>query len=76
MAAGDAAAAWEALEAGRALSGLDLQTASLYIWAALAPLACGDLAAARRWADDVVSVTRGAVRRTRWPRAHVEDRAG
>ena len=35
------------------------QTASLYIWAALAPLACGDLAAARRWADDVVSATRG-----------------
>jgi DNA-binding CsgD family transcriptional regulator len=30
----------------------------LYIWAPLAPLACGDLAAARRWADDVVSATR------------------
>jgi hypothetical protein len=31
--------------------------APLYFWAALAPLACGDLTAARRWADDVVSVT-------------------
>jgi DNA-binding CsgD family transcriptional regulator len=29
----------------------------LYNFAALAPLACGDVAAARRWSDDVVSVT-------------------
>ena len=31
----------------------------------LAPLACGDLAAARRWADDVVSATRAGVWRPR-----------
>ena len=29
--------------------------AGIYTWAPLAPLTCGDLAAARRWADDVVS---------------------
>jgi predicted ATPase/class 3 adenylate cyclase/DNA-binding CsgD family transcriptional regulator len=57
LAAGDALAAWEAFEAGRELTAMYPQTAPLYIWAALAPLACGDLAAARRWADDVVSVT-------------------
>ena len=39
------------------------QTAPIYNWAALAPLACGDLTAARRWADDVVSATKG------WSRA-------
>lgn len=58
LAAGDATAAWQALEAGREITGMYVQLASLYIWAALAPLACGDLAAARRWADDVVSATR------------------
>jgi DNA-binding CsgD family transcriptional regulator len=31
--------------------------AGIYTWAPLAPLTCGDLAAARRWADDVVSST-------------------
>jgi DNA-binding CsgD family transcriptional regulator len=31
----------------------------MYIWAALAPLSSGDLGAARRWADEVVSATRG-----------------
>ncbi|WP_231983687.1 LuxR C-terminal-related transcriptional regulator [Mycobacterium sp. E2733] len=59
LAAGDAAAAWQAYEAARQCSGLDLQISSTYCWAPLAPLACGDLAAARRWADDVVAVTRG-----------------
>lgn len=58
LAAGEASAAWETLEAARELTGMYPQTAPLYIWAALAPLACGDLTAARRWADDVVSVTR------------------
>ena len=57
LAAGDATAAWEAYEAARELTGMYSQTAPLYTWAALAPLACGDVAAARRWADDVVSVT-------------------
>jgi predicted ATPase/class 3 adenylate cyclase/DNA-binding CsgD family transcriptional regulator len=59
LAAGDASAAWQAYEAARQCSGMDLQIAATYSWAALAPLACGDLAAARRWADDVVVATRG-----------------
>ena len=59
LAAGDAPAAWRAYETARQCSGLDAQIASTYCWAPLAPLACGDLAAARRWADDVVPVTRG-----------------
>lgn len=59
LAAGDAAAAWKAYEAARQCSGMDLQIAATYVWAALAPLACGDLAAARRWADDVVAATKG-----------------
>ena len=50
-------AAWEAFEAGRELTGMYYQAAGMYTWAGLAPLACGDLAAARRWADDVVSAT-------------------
>lgn len=32
---------------------------AIHLWAALAPLACGDIAAARRWADEVVSGTSG-----------------
>lgn len=59
LAAGDAAAAWEAHETSRKLTKLDPQLAPMHIFAALAPLACGDLGAARRWADDVVSATRG-----------------
>lgn len=59
LAAGDAAAAWQAYEAARQCSGLDPQVVSTYCWAPLAPLACGDLAAARRWADDVVPVAKG-----------------
>ena len=65
LAAGDASAAREAWEAARERTGMDPQMASIYIWAALAPLACGDLAAARRWADDVVSATTGWVWRSR-----------
>jgi predicted ATPase/DNA-binding CsgD family transcriptional regulator len=59
LAAGDAPAAWEAYEAARERTAMDPQLAAMHIWAALAPLACGDLAAARRWADDVVSTTKG-----------------
>jgi predicted ATPase/DNA-binding CsgD family transcriptional regulator len=58
LAAGDAFAAWEAYEAAREGTAMDPLTAGIYTWAPLAPLACGDLAAARRWADDVVAVTR------------------
>ena len=59
LAAGDATAAWEAFEAALNRSGMDLRIASTYNWAALAALACGDLSAARRWADDVVPATQG-----------------
>jgi predicted ATPase/class 3 adenylate cyclase/DNA-binding CsgD family transcriptional regulator len=57
LATGDAPAAWEAYEAARERTGLDPMTSGIHTWAPLAPLTCGDLAAARRWADDVVSVT-------------------
>jgi hypothetical protein len=48
LAAGDAAAAWEAYETARERTALDPKLAAMHNWAALAPLACGDLAAARR----------------------------
>jgi DNA-binding CsgD family transcriptional regulator len=57
LATGDAHAAWEAYEAARQRTAMDPMTSGIHTWAPLAPLACGDLAAARRWADDVVSVT-------------------
>jgi predicted ATPase/class 3 adenylate cyclase/DNA-binding NarL/FixJ family response regulator len=57
LAAGDASAAWEAYEVARERTTMDHLTAGIYTWAPLAPLTCGDLAAAGRWADDVVSVT-------------------
>lgn len=56
LAAGDADAAWKAHDATLEISGMG-QLASLLIWSALGPLGCGDLAAARRRADDVVSAT-------------------
>lgn len=58
LAAGNAAAAWEAFEAVREITGMHGQMVPLQIFAALAPMACGDLSAAGRWADDVVSATR------------------
>jgi DNA-binding CsgD family transcriptional regulator len=57
LVAGDASAAWDAYETARERTVMDPMTAGIYTWAPLAPLACGDLAAARRWADDVVSST-------------------
>ncbi|MDT5070340.1 MAG: hypothetical protein QOK02_6495 [Mycobacterium sp.] len=57
LTAGDVSAAWEAYEAARERTAMDPLTAGIYTWAPLAPLACGERAAARRWADDVVSVT-------------------
>jgi DNA-binding CsgD family transcriptional regulator len=59
LAAGDAPAAWETYEAAREYTAMDPQLVPMHIWAALAPLACDDLGAARRWADEVVSATRG-----------------
>ena len=57
LAAGDAAAAWESYETARERTEMAFLTAGIYTWAPLAPLACGDFTAARRWADDAVSVT-------------------
>ncbi len=57
MAAGDAAAARQAYEASHQRFGLQAGAGGLYCFAALAPLACGDLVVARRWADDAVSTT-------------------
>ncbi|WP_211697748.1 helix-turn-helix transcriptional regulator [Mycobacterium spongiae] len=60
LAAGDAVAAARACEEARQLTGLEPVTVGLYVWAALGPLGCGDLAAARRWANDVVQATQGS----------------
>jgi predicted ATPase/class 3 adenylate cyclase/DNA-binding CsgD family transcriptional regulator/predicted negative regulator of RcsB-dependent stress response len=58
-AAGDAAAACEAYEAALQHTPLTPQTVSTYVVTALPLLAVGDLAAARRQADDVVAVSTG-----------------
>lgn len=60
LAAGDARAAWRACEAAREHTGLGPLANGNYMWAALGPLGCGDLAAARRWADEVVQATMGS----------------
>ena len=73
LAAGDASGAWQTYEAAREYTAMDPMLAPMHIWAALAPLACGDLAAARRWADDVVSATKGWSLAAAWAsRARVE----
>ncbi len=59
LAAGDPSAARKAWEAARQRTGMDPQIAGTFNWAAVAALACGDLPAARRWADDVVAATNG-----------------
>ncbi|QUR69778.1 LuxR family transcriptional regulator [Mycobacterium spongiae] len=60
LAAGDAAAAWRAMETARERTGMAPPANGLYVWAALGPLGCGDLHAARRWADEVVQATEGS----------------
>ncbi|MDQ1435357.1 MAG: hypothetical protein QOF59_2173 [Actinomycetota bacterium] len=59
LAVGDASAAWETYEGARGRTPMNPWIAGIYTWAPLAPLTCGDLAAARRWADDVVSSNAG-----------------
>jgi len=59
LAAGDAAESWQMWEAAQERTKMDPQLAAMHLWSALAPLACGDVAAARRWADEVVSATNG-----------------
>jgi predicted ATPase/class 3 adenylate cyclase/DNA-binding CsgD family transcriptional regulator len=61
LAAGDAAAAWQASETARQNTSWQPMTTGIFVvWAAQAALGCGDLAAARRWADEAVSMTKGA----------------
>jgi ATP/maltotriose-dependent transcriptional regulator MalT len=59
LAAGNATAAREAYEAALQHTPLTVATAPIYVFLALAPLACGDLATARRWADDTVALSIG-----------------
>ncbi|WP_073696738.1 LuxR family transcriptional regulator [Mycobacterium sp. ST-F2] len=59
LASGDARAAWDTYELARGHGGMEPQSAPMHMWAPLAPLACGDLAVARQWADEVVAATRG-----------------
>jgi predicted ATPase/class 3 adenylate cyclase/DNA-binding CsgD family transcriptional regulator len=59
LAAGEATTAWRACQTARQFTGLVPATGVIYMWAARAPLACGDLSAAREWADAVVSLTKG-----------------
>ncbi|WP_081288558.1 LuxR family transcriptional regulator [Mycobacterium asiaticum] len=59
LATGDGPRAMQAFSAARTLTPMDPLLAGIYHWAPLAPLACGDLDAARRWADEVVSATGG-----------------
>jgi predicted ATPase/class 3 adenylate cyclase/DNA-binding CsgD family transcriptional regulator len=61
LAAGDATAARDATEAGRSVASALPKTSGLIrALSAEAALAGGDLVAARRWADDAVSVTTGS----------------
>jgi len=62
LAAGDATAACRAYDGAREKAGMGIHSAGIYGWAALAPLASGDLPAARRWADEVVSIAQGCYR--------------
>jgi predicted ATPase/class 3 adenylate cyclase/DNA-binding CsgD family transcriptional regulator len=59
LAAGEPAAAWRACKAARQFTDLVPATGVIYMWAARAPLACGELRAATEWADKVVSLTKG-----------------
>jgi predicted ATPase/class 3 adenylate cyclase/DNA-binding CsgD family transcriptional regulator len=60
LAAGDAAAAWDASEAAlQRVSAQPLVSVLVFIWSAQAALACGDVATARSRADEAVSVGKG-----------------
>jgi predicted ATPase/DNA-binding CsgD family transcriptional regulator len=62
LADGDAEGACRAYEGAQSLMGVHPQSGSNYVWWALAPMACGDLVTARRWADEVLSVATGCYR--------------
>jgi predicted ATPase/DNA-binding CsgD family transcriptional regulator len=73
LAAGDGAAARQGFESARERRIVDAGMTGTNVWSPLAPLVCGDLATARRWADELVSVARGAwVSSALAARAHVE----
>jgi DNA-binding CsgD family transcriptional regulator len=79
LAAGDAEAAWRSTEPARENTSWQPMTTGIFVvWAAQAALGCGDLAAARRWADEAVSMTNGVyqtwalVTRARVEIAHCE----
>jgi predicted ATPase/class 3 adenylate cyclase/DNA-binding CsgD family transcriptional regulator len=63
QAAGEAAAAREAYSTARRQTGVNrMMVSGVLGWAALAPLACGDLSTALQWADDAVADTYGCFR--------------
>ena len=73
LASGDGPAAWQASRAAIERTGLHTGVVSMHAWAALAPLACGDLIEARRVAEEIASVSRGYFRAAALlARAHVE----
>jgi DNA-binding CsgD family transcriptional regulator len=60
LAAGNAATAWRASETARENTRWQPMTTGIFVvWAAQAALGFGDLNAARRWADEAVSITKG-----------------
>jgi predicted ATPase/class 3 adenylate cyclase/DNA-binding CsgD family transcriptional regulator len=59
LAAGDVPSARRAGAAAHQSFGQSQAMSGIYMWSALPPLLDGDLAVARRWADDAVPVTRG-----------------
>jgi predicted ATPase/class 3 adenylate cyclase/DNA-binding CsgD family transcriptional regulator/predicted negative regulator of RcsB-dependent stress response len=59
LAAGHGTAAREAYDAALQHTPLTPATVSVYVFLSLPPLACGDLTAARRWADEVVALSKG-----------------
>lgn len=64
LADGDAAGALRANEFAHPRIGQDPSMSGSFVWSPLAPLACGDLTTALRWADDVVALARGWFRAT------------
>ena len=60
LAAGDTEKAWQASELARQHTSWQPMTTGIFVvWAAQAAFGCGDQAAARRWADEAVSITKG-----------------
>ena len=59
LAAGDIAAAWEATQAAELATINPPAEGINKVWLAQAALACGEVAAARRWVDEGVSATSG-----------------